>query len=365
VTRLAVPFLFILVYSSSNGVTRAPKSLAPEAIKIVIDKFHTKNVQEIEVINFGVRNGRAQEMIDKLLMQCNHLVTLKISRDKRKHPESDEFKLNEPSILIFDSPENFNRTQRGIIFQHGNLVSHPHIVYIHNATIKDIQVVGYKNHTIDKTIFLVNETLHSIELATSFLVTPKACWTNQFRVINRYTRQEKRWEENTKFFVEKYSNFYKCILENRFDYRKFQKELNFTLKVRGTTVLLNESISFMMIHLPHSMLGTPNLYVMQTIPKKILLPPGEVYSDFEKMFLPFDSSTWIAILLTIILGLFSIVVIKLMPRSFQNVIFGEDNRSPLMNFIDILLNGGQYRNLVGNAPRIFLMSAILWSLIFR
>jgi hypothetical protein len=363
-TRLTVLFLFILVYSSSDGSTKAPPSLAPEAIKAIVDEYYTKNVQEIEVINFGVRNGQGEKTTEKLMRLGYQSVPLRISRDARKHPESDEFKLNEPSILMFDSPENFNRTQSGIIFQHGNFVSHPHIVYIHNATIEDIQVVGNRNHTIDKTIFLVNETVHSVELATAFLVTPKACWKNQFKVINRYTRQEKRWE-NSKFFVEKYSNFYKCRLENQFYEGTFVKELNFTLKPRNTTVFINESISFMITYLPANKMYESNVYVVGNEATRIYIPPGEPFSDFEKMFLPFDTPTWIAIALTIFLGICTIFVINLMPQEIQNAIFGVENRSPLMSFFDILLNGGQYRDLAGNVPRILLVSFIFLSLILR
>jgi hypothetical protein len=156
---------------------------------------------------------------------------MKILSDDRENPESDELKFKNPSILLFDSPENFKQTNSWIVFQHGHLTSYPHIVLVHDATIDDIQVAANKNHTIDRTIFLVNETRHSISLATSFMFTPEACYTNQFRVIDRFTKLQNRWE-NSNFFVEKYKNFHGCPLELDSDFLPFDKNLNYTTKIK-------------------------------------------------------------------------------------------------------------------------------------
>jgi hypothetical protein len=36
-----------------------------------------------------------------------------------------------------------------------------------------------------------------------------------------------------------------------------------------------------------------------------------------------------------------------------------------MEFISIMINGSQTRNVIENVPRIFLLTFIFWSLIFR
>jgi hypothetical protein len=54
-----------------------------------------------------------------------------------EHLEANEYKLNTSSILLFDSPEIFIRTQHRIIFKHGSI-------------IEDIQVVAHKNYTNQK-----------------------------------------------------------------------------------------------------------------------------------------------------------------------------------------------------------------------
>jgi hypothetical protein len=363
-TRLALLFLLILLDFSVVVITKAPESLAPAAIKAVIDKYFANNFREVQVINFGVQKGQAEEIIENCLKLRDQKITMRVRGDSPKSVNRGMFELGKPSVLLFDSPEIFNKTQNRIAFKIRNLYSHPHLVYIHNATIKDIEVVSNKGHMIDKTIFLVNETLHSIELATSFLFTPEACNKNQFKVINRFPRSRKRWD-NSNFFVEKYRNFYGCPIELWKEYPILERHLNFTRKYLKGGPYLDKTISFAVEHLTLNKLERFNSYVTDMYPRKIYIPPGEVYGDYEKMLLPFDTSTWIAIVLTIGMSILTIVAIKMKPVKIQEIIFGDNNRSPFMNFISILLNGGQATNLSGSAPRMFLLTVIFWSLIFR
>jgi hypothetical protein len=358
--------LFILVYLTATAITKPPDSFSHLAIKAIIDEYFAENVYEIEIINFGVRNGRGEKTSDELLRLGNPSMPMRISRDDREHPESVDFKLKTPSILLFDSPENFNQTQSRIVFQHGHLISHPHLVLVHNATIDDLQVAADKNHTIDKTIFLVNETRHSISLATSFLFTPEACYTNRFKIINRFTKLQNRWE-NSNFFVEKYSNFHGCPLETFFKKKEdlFSEILNYTHGKLNLNIQINETISMRNTALTIETLQNFNAYAVFQFSQKIFIPPGELYGDYEKMILPFDPLTWIAIGLLIFVSFFAILAIKWLSPNHQEIYFGTNNRSPLMNFISIMINGGQTTNFSDNAPRIFLLTFIFWSLIFR
>jgi hypothetical protein len=243
-------------------------------------------------------------------------------------------------------------------------------VYIYGATLDDIQIAGYKYHTIDKTIFLVNETPHSIELATAFLFTPQACDTNQFKVINRFTGTQMRWE-NSDFFITKYRNLHGCRLFfssfgeksiNDAIYLEFAKELNFTLDLSQNR-FGNNTFAFGYYYV--SFHDLRDLHIIDIEPRKIFIPPGKVYGEYEKMLLPFDTPTWIGVVITILMSSLSIFLIKKFSTNNQEIIFGRNNESPFMNFVAVLLNGGQHTNLVENVPRIFLLSFVLWSLIFR
>jgi hypothetical protein len=325
------------------------------------------NVNELEILNFGRRNGKATETIDRLMSLGNLSIPVRIPYLSRKQHEEKGFFPESSSIMFFDSPKRFKRIQHWISFYE----SEGHLVYIHNASIKDLEVVSYHNETIYRTIFLVNETPHSISLATAFFLTPEACWKNQFKVINRYTRRQKRWE-NSDFFVEKFNTFHGCPLYfddfiPDFDlpmYAIFGKELNFKFEYRKNLPDKNE-VFFRYGYAGKKLVLSHSIYTTHIQTSRIYIPPGELYSDYEKMLLPFDTSIWIAIGLMIVTASLTILAIKLKPPEVQEVIFGEKNRSPFMNFISILLNGSQISKMTGNVPKILLMTMIFWSLIFR
>jgi hypothetical protein len=169
--------------------------------------------------------------------------------------------------------------------------------------------------------------------------------------------------------VEKYRNFHGCPLEYRRGYEKlysvFGNALNFTLEYKKRHLTINDTVMFSIGYYYGNMMDDMIPFVTAFESRKIYIPPGEIYGDYEKMLLPFDKSTWIAIAVTIIMGILGILIIKRLTARIQERFFGANNRSPLMNFIEILINGCQHTNLVQNAPRFFLLNFMILSLIIR
>jgi hypothetical protein len=214
-------------------------------------------------------------------------------------------------------------------------------------------------------MFLVSESLQSIELATSFMFSPGVCHKNQFRVINRFTRRLKRWE-NSEFFETKNKNFHGCSLEISLRSAEiFSNDLKYIPEYQEHQVLVADTVTAYMKFVDPEEILEVSTYVIDIQPRKIYIPPGELYGDFEKMLLPFDTPTWIGIVLLILVTIVAILVIKMKQPEIQEVIFGRNYRSPLMNFLSIVLNGSQKNTMVENAPRILLMTFIFWTLIFR
>lgn len=96
-----------------------------------------------------------------------------------------------------------------------------------------------------------------------------------------------------------------------------------------------------------------------------LVPPGEPYTAFEKMILPFDDNVWLAILVTLGFSLSVIQIINFTSEKVQNFVYGRKIQTPTLNFIDIFLNGGQSKVPQRNFARFLLMLFIIWSLIIR
>jgi hypothetical protein len=369
---LVVLILFILIQFNSVDNAKSPISLVPYAIKAIIDGHYVKYVQELEIINFGVKNGEGDKAIEKLLKLKNQSMPLKISRNNRDYSNNKKFRLKSSCVLFFDSPESFHRVQKQIIFQDKKKVElNEYIVFIHGAgieTLTPLTQIGY-----NKVIFPIVKSQKSIDLVTSFLFTskPKSCWINQFREFNRFTRKQRRWR-NPYFFLEKFTDFHGCKVQLQEDnvdfypllYKELSKKMNFKIDALEK-IDLTKQISFQFQFMAKLDYTDINIRVLHVEQRKLFIPPGELYGDYEKMFLPFDSSTWIAIGVLILFASSAILAMRLVHLTIQKLIFGERTRSPLLNFISILINGSQHGTMIENAPRIVFATFLLWSMIFR
>jgi hypothetical protein len=373
--RLAVKLLCFVVYFSVFTNTRASLFISPYAIKAVIDVYFSKNVHEIEIINFGAKIGFAQDRIEDVLNLENNSMAMKITRNTRKQPNSGgDYILNTSSILMFDSLDNYNQIKNKIVFQHGHASSHPHLVYVPNAKAIDLQIYHRNCFSVDKVIFLYSESRDSIYLARIYTL-PENCSIHKIQSINSFERKDMKWKSSD-FVVEKYTNFNNASItfgnqstSRAFSwaYRLIAEALNFSIVSLREEGVYVDSFSFYFGFFSNEFLKTANMstYMVEIEQRKIYIPPGELYGDYEKMFLPFDTSAWVAIVLLILFTVFAIVAIKLKPPAIQQIVFGSNNRSPLMNFISILINGSQNTRLIENAPRICLAVFLFWSLIIR
>lgn len=96
-----------------------------------------------------------------------------------------------------------------------------------------------------------------------------------------------------------------------------------------------------------------------------LIPPGEPYTPFEKLFLPFDSDTWFWLTVFIMGGIVVICVTKLAPRSVQNFVFGRRVQTPILNLFQTVFGLGQMVLPGRNFARYILTMFILLCLVMR
>jgi hypothetical protein len=93
--------------------------------------------------------------------------------------------------------------------------------------------------------------------------------------------------------------------------------------------------------------------------------PGELYTPYEKLYLPFDFTTWVMLMSIFTLAFVIIFFINLMPRWIQDVFYGVGIRMPAFNVVGTFFGIGQTRLPEGNFPRMLLLLFIWFCLIFR
>jgi hypothetical protein len=363
-------FLFVLSFNLCPSKTLEnfvnSNSLAASAIKVIIDEYFSLHDHKIDVINFGSNHGAGEKILTTIFKFENQSIAIinkKCARNSNK-----KIRLSSSSILIFDSPENFKLHAGFIDWQQHSTKLLRHLVYIHQGQIDDVKVLNNTDLSIDQVNFLVNETRDSIELVTAFMFGPNECWKNRFKVVNKFTRTNMRWKTLT-FYKEKLKNLHGCPIRQKFqDQNKhkidsiFQDVLSFKFDSSNSTQL---ALSFHFKIESKNFTKIVNNYVLDLNPEVIMIPPGELYGIYEKLFVAFDLHTWTAILATLFTMFSGAIIIKLLPSKIQTMLTGRFRRTCVINFISVLLMGNQHRFVHKTSSRLLLISVLIWSLVIR
>ena len=107
------------------------------------------------------------------------------------------------------------------------------------------------------------------------------------------------------------------------------------------------------------------MYMLNPAQFSFVIGPGEPYTDLERMFMMFDAELWMAIGMTLVIGLLTTVILDFVSDEVINFIAGRDIQSPTMNFFSIFLIGGQLRTPGRNFARFIFILFVVWSLIIR
>lgn len=97
----------------------------------------------------------------------------------------------------------------------------------------------------------------------------------------------------------------------------------------------------------------------------ILVTPGELYSPYEKLLLPFDKTTWILLLSTFAHAFLTIFIINRFSIRVQNILYGRRITTPTVNVIQIFFGISQTRLPREHFSRFILMLFIGFCLIIR
>ena len=97
----------------------------------------------------------------------------------------------------------------------------------------------------------------------------------------------------------------------------------------------------------------------------LVVPPGQQYTDFEKLVYPFAAYSWILVVLSLVFGFFVIFVVTQMSKNIKDFIFGSNIRHPSMNLLIGFIGGSQTSLPTSNFARYLLMMFLINSLVIR
>jgi hypothetical protein len=258
----------------------------------------------------------------------------------------------------------------------------------------DIKVISYvKGSKVDLDImisitpdlapvqFLVWETQEEIQLLTREVYANGECLKflkkkEDCHKINSFDTKNLEWEKELMYF-EKNKNFHKCVLiflgvtaqSVAFDETEHQQiqDLYVDLieilaeKRNLTPAILSSKLSLVnrpgATFFPDSEVTEYLLFGKNikgslfshsfTLPIEkdevfLMVTPGELFNNYEKLLLPFDALIWDYLLITFGCAFGLIFIINLMPGCVQDLVYGKNIRTPAYNVV------GKYRNTENN-----------------
>jgi hypothetical protein len=97
----------------------------------------------------------------------------------------------------------------------------------------------------------------------------------------------------------------------------------------------------------------------------IVITPGELYTSYEKILMPFDDMTWLFLIITLFSAFLIIFFVKQLPKSIQNIIFGVNVHHPTYNVVGIFFGMGLHSQSTHNFGRIIMIVFVFFCLIIR
>jgi len=309
-------------------------------------------------------------------------------------------------ILLFESLEVFKKFKDPQFMKDDDLIIRVRLVFVRGATAEQVLTVNQIN---DYDLELIPDTSNELSIvdAEEFLdlmemnrfVVGDECSRTAMVTINRFSKTKMEWEKPLQR-LERRGKFNGCIVGFRMQpnqatvMKTLEGENIFSGAFVDILKLVAEMGSFkVQFHggyprdqdSSEGLPGIQNQSDMIVIRKVIednkrsisdarfmerelyfVIPQGELYTEWEKLFLVFDEATWLLIVITFAAAFVVIIFINnFTNRVTRNFVFGRNVTTPALNVLKIFFGLGQMVLPNRNFARFLLTLFIIWTLIIR
>jgi len=369
---------------------KAVKSVLQQAVNefltiniLIFESTKNSLVKEIDAI---FRHARG-ELIFKVT-RLNQIISAGFSNDDH---------CNNVCLIIFDSWQTYVNASKETLFC--DIFSGIIIKYIDNASAEQIYELAVENvednnercermeapnmFTIVKSKESFIELLEINEFVGSN-TTPATCDRPWMTTVNRFSKTQLEWTKPlTK--LKRREKFNGCIFnyeEGDISYTlETLKEIAKTGDYEYRLIIEDQVEAIDMPTVPKDPISNISIETILIYSKGIqkinaklpsidnhlyfVIPRGELYTEWEKLFLAFDLATWCLIVGTFTTAFAVVIVTKCVPRFVRNFIIGRNISSPAINILAIFFGISQNVLPNRNFARFLLMLFLIWSLIIR
>ena len=402
--------IFVLLIAISGG---SMASLVPQAIVQLLQSNNGERPVVIEVFY----NSRKVKILDETLKLLSSLKQLKVtpiniteiilSQNTQGLLECySDYTVKCPqnylndAIFLFDTLDNYQIWKKQFEFAQRFTVraNLNHMVHCEDARQENIKKIITRG-TYESFLLEKNDQV-SLHAMTMF--TEKQCRPEQLVEINRFSSLERKWKTE-KFFRPRVENFHGCTLwielncnlmesqmpflgQRQVGHEKFfegviidmldslSTHLNFTY-LYGEAAQVNakelgfsggEISDFQLTPKLLEGFNHPSSYPICSTAEVAVVPPGELFTSWEKLLMPFDRPTWMWLGIIFAVAFLVILLIKWSKStSMYDLVIGSNVTTPTLNVVAIFMGTGQILLPQRNVTRFMFMVFILFCLIMR
>ena len=374
----------------------AKANLVPQAIVKLVQNNYGDSSAVIEIFY----NSRKVKNLDETLKLLSREKQFKItpidmndlSRFENEYCTTDDGICIEAflkdAIFLFDTMESYQKFKDKLFISVGFKAEISHFVYCEDASDETLQQIMTRN-TYESFLLVKND---QISLHSMTMFTEKQCGGEELVEINQFSSLERKWTTE-KFFMPRIDDFHGCELRIKFypfheaglPFVRLVQEEDGTETAEGAIVDMVEALSthlnFTFTHTngwhydifieADSLVyfGNSNshssdpIYITSDI---CVVPPGEFYTSWEKVLLPFDWETWMWLGITFAVAFLVILLIKVSKStSLYDLVIGYNVATPSLNVIAIFMGIGQILLPQRIVTRFLFINFVLFSLIMR
>lgn len=386
-------FALILFLFCSCEALKVAKNASNQAITELVNLFYVRDGQNFDVIQYESTSRCFDDVIAGFVSMPYNLI-------KIKNSQLWHHKLNQSALILVESLESAKNFIAKVDLNNDTPKKLRFLLYIRDKNGSQIFDAIDKNlpyyydvGNFTQLSFFLIETTEILQLRTIEWYTEDVCGRFQVPVINEFSKTTKKWRKELEIH-EKFRNFHNCmisvfvdpIFEGKYD-EHYKKVMGFVPDLAHAVAQVGNFLP--RLQLPRSKqqpdgivvyqnayLGAMTTRLMTTLPVHVtsafqnakmylVLSPPQKYSNWEKVLLPFDETTWMLILITFGTALSLTFIANNLPRKLHDKLFGFGVQVRAYNILGTFFGIGQLNLPLEIYARIILISFVFFCLVIR
>lgn len=382
--------IFIVMQCGEGKYLENEEKLLSKALSDVLQFLSIKEISQVNV--YYDRMNNFDEIIENILKVHDSSLTFKIHS---KIGGINFTSLVEPTIALFKS---LNSLSDFFLKVYLNDIYRPNFYFIYCQNVSENLLLRMDTFLRDYLVLMVPDG-DSLKLFTLKDSTEDACMKLQIVQLNVLSRNL-LWNK-TLDFPDKFRNFHQCPLVIRivnrtmFSTFKYRDETERSFDITGGILIdfvtsLAQHFNYTIIFNPYNQQTQKSFYdknfplhlhlfykamsvmkpyqafePMMYFGIGFIVPDGEIFSNFEKLFLPFSMELWIALGILFLISFIVVYCIKRSSNIWQTTLFGKNVKTPSLNIFIAIFGGSQTVVPKTSFARTVLIIFIFFCLIIR